>query len=263
MQVHYDRVAATYNRRFEPDVERQELARALAQLAQEAPAQDVLEVGCGTGHWLAQLSRQGRQPTGLDLSIGMLTQARQQGLGLPLVRGRAERLPFPSRTFDRVLCINALHHFEDGQAFVAEAVRLLRPGGSLVVIGFDPHDRRDEWYLYDYFPGTREVDLARFPCRGQILSWMLEAGLDRVTCQPVDHIHHSKMGRAVLDDPFLQKNSCSQLALLTDEAYTAGLERIHAALATAEARGKTLVFRTDNRISMLVGSVPLAEPPGG
>ncbi len=74
VQVNYDRIASTYNRRFEPDVERPGIARALGQLAREGPALDVLEVGCGTGHWLAQLGREGCQPTGLDLSIGMLIE---------------------------------------------------------------------------------------------------------------------------------------------------------------------------------------------
>ncbi len=256
MQVNYDRIAATYNRRFESDVERPGIARALNQLVQEGPALDVLEVGCGTGHWLARLYSKGCQTTGLDLSLGMLTQARQRALpGLCLVQGRGERLAFASNAFDLITCINAIHHLSDGRAFVVEAARLLRPGGALAVIGSDPHAHHDDWYVYRYFPGTRETDFARFPSRGQILSWMLEAGMEHVSCQPVDRIHHSKMGRAVLTDPFLQKNTCSQLALLSDEAYADGLKRIHAELDAAQARNETLVFRTDILISMVVGRV--------
>ncbi len=62
-------------------------------------------------------------------------------------------------------------------------------------------------------------------------------------------------GRAVLDDPFLRQGACSQLALLDDEAYAAGLGRIEAALDAAEAAGETLTFRTDLFIAMVVGWV--------
>lgn len=255
-QVDYDHIAPTYNRRFEADVARPRIARALFELVQECPALDLLEVGCGTGHWLAQLQSKGCRTTGLDRSIGMLTQARQRALpGLRLVQGRGERLPLASHSFDLITCVNAIHHFDDGRSFIAESVRLLRPGGTLAVICFDPHAPTDDWYIYEYFAGTRETDLARFPSRGQILNWMLESGLGQVACRPIDRIYQLKLGRAVLDDPFLQKDSCSQLALLTDEAYASGLDRIYSALAKAEARGETLAFRTDNVISMLVGRV--------
>lgn len=256
MQVNYDRIAASYNRRFEADVARPRIAHALIELVQGTPAIDVLEVGCGTGHWLAQLHGEGCRTTGLDPSIGMLTQARQRALpGLRLAQGRGEQIPLAPQSFDVITCVNAIHHFDDGRSFIAESTRLLRPGGTLAVIGFDPHAPADEWYVYEYFAGTRETDRARFPSRGQILNWMLAAGFGQVACRPIDRIYQSKPGRAVLDDPFLQKNSCSQLALLTEEAYAAGLDRIHSALAKAEARGETLAFRTDNVISMLVGRI--------
>jgi hypothetical protein len=64
-----------------------------------------------------------------------------------------------------------------------------------------------------------------------------------------------KYGPAVLEDPFLVKNACSQLALLSAQAYAAGLYRIHQALAEAEAQGKKLVFQNTIRIHQLVGWV--------
>ena len=64
-----------------------------------------------------------------------------------------------------------------------------------------------------------------------------------------------KIGRGVLDDPFLQKDSCSQLALLPDEAYADGIRRIETALEEADATGDTLVFPVDILFGMLVGRV--------
>jgi hypothetical protein len=60
----------------------------------------------------------------------------------------------------------------------------------------------------------------------------------------------------VLDDPFLQKNATSQLALLTEAAYAASIQGIEAALQEAEARGNELIFATDLRLDMIVGYKP-------
>jgi ubiquinone/menaquinone biosynthesis C-methylase UbiE len=70
------------------------------------------------------------------------------------VRARAEALPWRDATFDRVFCVNALHHFADRVRFFAEARRILKPGGALMSIGKDPHADRDSWWVYDYFPET-------------------------------------------------------------------------------------------------------------
>lgn len=256
-RVDYDRISSNYDRRFArggtPGV-----AAALQALVGELGAQGILEAGCGTGHWLAGLrsillpqARPGLY--GLDLSAGMLRRARQRRGPLHLVRGRAGCLPFPDACFDLVYCVNALHHFDEPLAFVQEAWRLLRPGGVLAVVGSDPRTRQDGWYLYDYFSGTYEADLARFPSWDTVQDWMAGTGFVQVGRQPVEEIHDTKVGRAVLDDPFLQKDAVSQLSLLSDEAYRAGLRRIEAALAAAERAGERLAFVTDLTLAMVSG----------
>ena len=256
-RVDYDRIAPGYNRRFAvggtPGVAAG--LRALARdLAADRHTLSILEVGCGTGHWLASLEG-GHRLHGLDLSAGMLRQARQRPVALELVRGRAGRLPFAAASFDLVYCVNALHHFEDRHGFVVEARRLLRAGGALAVVGMDPRRARAGWYVYDYFPGTYEADLARFPSWGVVADWMIAAGFGPLAWQTVEEIHDAKHGRAVLRDPFLAQDSTSQLTLLSDEAYAAGLARIEAALAAAEGAGETLTFPTDLALDMLAGRV--------
>jgi SAM-dependent methyltransferase len=185
----------------------------------------------------------------------MLARAQQrQGLRR-LVRGRAGCLPFPTGTLDLVYCVNAIHHFKSPREFVFEARRLLHPGGALSVSTMDPRQLRGRWYVYDYFAGTYETDLARFPSWGTILDWMAAAGFQRIQWQPVDQIVDTKVGRAVLDDYFLKKEACSQLTLLSDEEYQAGLRRIEAALAGAKARGETITFPVDLFLAMVVGWV--------
>jgi ubiquinone/menaquinone biosynthesis C-methylase UbiE len=253
-QVDYDQIAPVYDHRFTAG-RMTGIAAALQALAGALRPRRILEVGCGTGHWLAGLLPTTGQLCGLDLSAGMLQQAQKRDVPLDLVCGRASQLPYPDATFDLVCCVNALHHFQHQRVFIGEARRLLKPGGALAVAGMSPPGHRDCWYLYRYFEGTYEADLARFPSWGKALDWMAGASFERIEWNVVEWIRKLHHGRAVWADPFLDKNSTSQLALLSDEAYAAGLDRIETALATAEATGQTLPFPVDLQIAMLVGWV--------
>jgi SAM-dependent methyltransferase len=254
-RVNYDEIAPDYNRRFR--LERSPpRVKALRVLCQRLRAHRILEVGCGTAYWLAQLDAGSPELHGLDASAGMLQQAQRRGARINLVRGFARDLAYESGSFDLVFCVNALHHFEQPRSFIHEASRTLHAGGVLVIMGSDPHGQRGNWYVYDYFEGTYQRDLERFPSWENVSEWMADAGFDRVALEGIERIYDPKHGRRVLEDPFLQKSACSQLALLSDEAYEAGLRRIKEALEEAEATGRDLVFRTDLSIAMLTGHKP-------
>lgn len=250
-KVNYDAIASTYNGRYAADG-LAGAAQALTALMERQPAGRVLEVGCGTGHWLNLLKPRVRQAVGLDLSPGMLEQARRGGLRL-LACGQAAQLPFPARCFDVVFAVNAIHHFPDPQQFIVEAYRLLRPGGTLAIVGMDPHRRKDRWYIYDYFPGTYEADLRRFPSGGTLLDWMTRAGYKRVDWQVVEHIHDRLAGAEVLKSHFLAKEGTSQLSLLTDGAYCWGIDHIRAAIAEAEKNKAEVIFQADIDLAMITG----------
>jgi SAM-dependent methyltransferase len=253
-RVNYDQIAPTYDQRYTVS-QFEGIAVALRSLTQDTGAGRILEVGCGTGRWLAELQSVIRQVYGMDLSLGMLQQARQRLESLSLICGHASHLPFADAVFDLIFCVNAFHHFPQPHTFISEARRLLRPGGALAIMGMDPHAGRDRWYLYDYFAGTQETDLRRFSSSGTILDWMVAAGFARVEWRVVEHLVGHHVGRAVLEDPILQKHGTSQLALLTDEAYTVGIGRINTALNEAAATGKTLTFPVDISLTMVTGRV--------
>ena len=251
--VNYDQIAPTYHQRYSFN-RLDGIAAALRSLAQAYSAERVLEVGCGTGRWLGELRPVARHVFGLDLSPGMLRQARRRDARLAVTCGQAIRLPFPAAAFDLVFCVNAFHHFPEPRAFIAETRRLLRPGGALAILGMEPRASR-EWYLYEYFEGAYETDLRRFPSTGMIMEWMRAAGFERAEWRVAEHIAQQLTGREVLADHFLQKHSTSQLVLLTDEAYAAGLARIEAALAAAEAEANLLIFPVDISMTMVTGCV--------
>ncbi len=252
--VDYDQVALTYDRRYAGGGPAG-IGETLLAMACEAGAVRVLEVGCGTGQWLALLQGGRRRAYGVDLSRRMLEKARTRAAGLSLVRGHANHLPFADGSFDLMFCVHALHHFDDARQFVQAAYRLLRPGGALAVIGMNPHAGCDRWYIYDYFPGTRETDVGRYPSPGAIMDWMIGAGFDTAGWRVAARIMDTRSGRAVLDDPILHKNGTSQLTLLSDDGYAAGMARIQAAVARAEAAGETLVFPVDISLALVWGRV--------
>ncbi len=126
-----------------PAADRGDLAAGLA--AAERPVERVLDVGGGTGRAARALARDteevpGRNVTVVDASARMLAQARENGL--PAVRGDAAELPFRDGSVDAVTIVDALHHFPDRDGALAEAKRVLRPGGVLVVRDFNPETLR-------------------------------------------------------------------------------------------------------------------------
>lgn len=103
---------------------------------------DVLDVGCGVGHWgmlLAAVMPADARVTGIDREPNWIEQARSRALARGLDgrfsfrQGDAERLPFPDDSFDLTTCQTLLIHLPDPAAAIAEMRRVTRPGGLVAV----------------------------------------------------------------------------------------------------------------------------------
>lgn len=88
----------------------------------------VLDVGGGTGRVAGALRGRAKAVV-VDLSPGMLVQARKKGL--PVCRARVEALPFASEVADGVIVVDAFHHFEDHVTASKELMRVLKRGGRI------------------------------------------------------------------------------------------------------------------------------------
>lgn len=92
----------------------------------------VLDIGCGTGDILARLSRHFKRSTGIDPIEKFVAIARQRAPGSHVHVGAAEELPFKDASFDYVISHVVFQHVDREQA-LGEAVRVLKPGGRLVI----------------------------------------------------------------------------------------------------------------------------------
>jgi len=104
----------------------------------DVDGRDVVELGCGTAYVSAWLARRGARPVGVDVSENQLATARakqqEHGLEFPLIHASAEDVPLPGASADLVVSEYGASLWCEPDAWLAEAARLLRPGGRLVFL---------------------------------------------------------------------------------------------------------------------------------
>jgi ubiquinone/menaquinone biosynthesis C-methylase UbiE len=279
----YDSIADDYDARYDVYDYGGVRATLLSFLGEAAPPA-ILEVGCGTGHWLAEVQarltpsarlppspcKDGGAPSpsietprakasaerhllaGVDLSGPMLAHARRAAPAARLVRAGAENLPWRDGTFDRIFCVNALHHFADRARFFEEARRLLRPGGGLLTIGKDPHVDQDSWWVYDYFTDAREIDKARYARARTLRGEMAHAGFAWADSHEADRIEAVRTFAEATKNGMIARSFTSQLTVLSDDEFNQGVERLRAADAAA---GGELQLVSDFKLYATVGWV--------
>lgn len=133
---HWPRIYEVENRAQDVDGA---IFRALRRVA-DWTDRDVLDVGCGSGFHLPAFARDARSVTGVEPHPPLVEAARERTTGVPGVRvltGSAERLPVPDRSMDVVHARTAYFFGPGCGPGIAEAMRVLRPGGVLVVVDLD------------------------------------------------------------------------------------------------------------------------------
>ena len=127
-----------------------EVEGALTTLIAQQPLGRVLDVGTGTGRMIEIFASQADRFVAVDNSVEMLRLARAKLASLPdaaavqayteIVLGDFNKLPFADSSFDTILFHQVLHYAQTPDYAVAEAARLLAPGGRLVIVDFASHD---------------------------------------------------------------------------------------------------------------------------
>src|SRR5690349_5099991 len=144
----FDRCAARYDELRPVDANWWQVFDALVEAA-GLRGRRVLEVGCGTGRLAAALAeRAGAVVVAVDASPAMVEQARSRGVDAR--PGRAEAIPVADASFDGLI-MRMVVHLVDRPAALAEAMRVLGPGGTLAIATEDPTSFDDIWFAR-FFP---------------------------------------------------------------------------------------------------------------
>src|SRR5712692_8282325 len=156
-------------------IDEREVEAALSEIVAAAQPGDLLDIGTGTGRMLEILGPQVGHAVGIDQSREMLAVARvnleDAGLANGIVRlGDMYQLPLPDACFDAVVIHQVLHYADRPAAAIAEAARVLRPNGILVLIDFAPHTLE---FLRDEH-AHRRLGFAEI----EVAEWCHAAGLD-------------------------------------------------------------------------------------
>ena len=143
------------------------------------PGTVVADLGCGTGEAAALLARSAARVLAVDREAQMVEATRQRTVGMDHVevhQGEVSELPLPDACADAALCMLVLHYVDDPSVALAEAARVLRPGGHLVLLDLVAHDREEYLRTMGHVHlGFSEEDLRRAAAgTGLALAWREE-----------------------------------------------------------------------------------------
>jgi ubiquinone/menaquinone biosynthesis C-methylase UbiE len=139
------------------------------------------DIGAGTGFITEGLIQKGIKVIAIDRSEAMLTEMRRKFSsidGIEYRKGEAKELPIPNETVDYVFANMYLHHVESPQKAIKEMVRILKPGGMLVITDLDEHN-------FDFLREEHHDRWMGFK-RDDVKGWLTEAGLENIGADCVD-----------------------------------------------------------------------------
>jgi ubiquinone/menaquinone biosynthesis C-methylase UbiE len=161
-----------------------EVERAIDRVLGKRPLGRLVDIGTGTGRMIELFGPRASQAMGIDRSSEMLRLARVKleaaGIQSSLRQGDMYALPLDDHYADSVIIHQVLHYAHSPAAAIAEAARVIAPGGTLLVVDFAAHDREE----------LRATDAhIRLGFEDEVMAgWFAAAGL------AVDHVEHLKGG---------------------------------------------------------------------
>jgi len=165
MRAYFDELAGKFGRNYVPGRSWQGLAETLLTLM---PPMVIADLGAGEGTFSQLLARRSKKVIAVDNSDKMVEYgrelARKHGVkNLEYRKGDLEAVPIRDAAVDLAFFSQALHHAQHPERAVAEALRILKPGGRIVVLDLLRHNYEEAREMYaDLWLGFTEVELTRF-----------------------------------------------------------------------------------------------------
>ena len=204
----FDNIAGDYDRLnhiLSLNIDKSWRRKAVKEVADTAEPLNILDEACGTCDFTIEIAKavpQGSRVTGIDLSEGMLQigreKCRKEGITAELQTGDCEAMPYEDETFDRIGVAFGVRNFENLPKGLTEMLRVLKPGGKLVILELSiPRNPIIRWCYklyflkilpaiggwvsgnrgaYEYLPSS----VLRFPAPEKFMEMMQEAGFEQV-----------------------------------------------------------------------------------
>jgi ubiquinone/menaquinone biosynthesis C-methylase UbiE len=163
--------------------------RVLMKTIEPKPGSSVLDVGCGTGILLDQLSHLNRNLKlyGLDISPEMVKKSKTKlGKSAEIILGSVSNIPLKMDTFDFVTCSMSFHHHSDSSRSLKEMHRVLRPGGTLTILDVYSNGILRKMILSILNLVTNERDTHIYTSE-QMRQFLVRAGFHSITQQQISY----------------------------------------------------------------------------
>jgi len=221
LKIQYDDLANTYEetREIEPIV-----YALLCHFLKIEKGNVILEFGCGTGNYLKKLiSDYEISPYGLEPSESMRMIAEHKLGGGVVSKGDHEFIPFSDNYFNKLYCIDVVHHVRELDLLFTNIKRVSAPN-SLFCICTESHSQLEEKYWLKYFPSIIEIDHSRFHSVDDIIDMGITAGWKHKGTFMADSEHFASISENTMKR--FEQKSLSVLHLISSDEYKRGLKNM-------------------------------------